>query len=106
MPTVNEVIGGWLENAIQNPKTTISSILTAAIGLIPALMAGGIIQGHHMVTAEAVVVTCKVLLGAFIQTDPGRQKAVVPGQGVQTVDAHEVPDDPKAKPVIPTQAQK
>ena len=47
MPTVNQVLGGLLDNAIKNPRTTISGILTGLIGLIPTLLAGGIIHGKR-----------------------------------------------------------
>jgi hypothetical protein len=41
----------------------------------------------------------KVWIG-LLQKDPGSVPAIVPGQGVQVVAAHEVPDNPAAVPVV------
>jgi len=97
MPTVNEVLGGLLDNAIKNPRTTISGILTGLIGLIPTLLAGGVIHGKAATIALSVVATSKVILSSFFQKDAGQTPAYVPGQSEPVmVPAHEVPNDPQA----------
>jgi len=97
MPTVNEVLGGLLENAIKNPRTTISGILTGLIGLIPTLLAAGIIHGKAATIALSVVATSKVILAAFFQKDAGQVPAYIPGQREPVmVPAHEIPNDPQA----------
>jgi hypothetical protein len=50
--------------------------------------------------SSLVAALCKAWLGLF-QKDAGTVPATLPGvPGVQQVPAHEIPDDPAAKPVI------
>jgi hypothetical protein len=99
MPTVSEVVGGLLENAIQNPRTTVSSILTALIGGVPILLGTGLIHGKAATIAGSILLTSKIIWGTFFQKDAGRTPAYVPGIGVQNVPSHEIPDNPAAVPV-------
>lgn len=104
MPTVNEVLGGLLETAIKNPRTTISSILTALIGGVPILLGTGMIHGKAATIAGSILLTSKVIWGTFFQKDAGKTPAYVPGKGIQNVPSHEIPDSPDAIPVIASQS--
>ena len=100
--TVNEVLGSALDNAIRNPRTTISGILTALIGLIPTLLASGIIHGKAATISLSVVTVSKIILSSFFQKDAGQVAAIVPGQPEPVmVPSHEIPDSPNAIPVVP-----
>lgn len=98
MPTISEVLGGLLENAVQNPRTTVSSILTAFIGGVPILLGTGLIHGKAATIAGSILLTSKVVWGTFFQKDAGHTPAFVPGVGVQNVPSHEIPDNPAAVP--------
>lgn len=70
MPTVSEVLGGLLDKAVKNPRTTISSFLTAAIGSIPILLASGKIGLKGTAILTGVLTTSKLVWGTFFQSDP------------------------------------
>ena len=102
MPTVNEVLGGLLENAIQNPKTTASSTLTVLIGVIPALLSAHLIHGKAAAISLSLVSAAKFILGTFFQKDAGKTPAFPPGASEPVmVPSHEVPNDPAAVPAAP-----
>ena len=72
-------VSGYLATQVANPapwQIKLASGCTFAVGLM------------------------KVWIG-FLMVDAGQVQAVVPGAGVQTVAAHETPDIPGAKPIIP-----
>jgi hypothetical protein len=82
-PTISQVLGGILQNALAHPKTTIQSILTAAMFGTTALMTCGCISGKALAIAGVVLTVAKVGLG-MIQRD-GTQ-INVPGGTTATVD--------------------
>lgn len=63
MPTVNEVLGGMLSRAIQNPKTTLQSLLTCVMVLVPTLLASNLIHGKAAAIAGGILAAAKVLVG-------------------------------------------
>lgn len=68
MPTVSEVLGGVLENALAHPKSTIQSVLTCLMVGVPCLLTSGVIHGKTAGIAGAVLAVVKVYVGAG-QTD-------------------------------------
>lgn len=68
MPTVNQVIGGILQNAIAHPKSTAQSILTTGFAVTGYLMASSAIKPKTAAIALAVNGICKIGLG-MLQTD-------------------------------------
>jgi hypothetical protein len=64
MPTVNEVLGGLLQKAINNPKTTAQSFLTCFLTLVPTLLAVGAIHGKAAAIAGSLLAVAKVWVGA------------------------------------------
>lgn len=100
MPTVSEVLGGLLANALKSPRSTVSSILTGAIGGLPILLGTGLIHGKAASIAGSILIVSKVLWGAFFQSDPGKTLAFSPGSSKpEMVASHETPNDPSAIPV-------
>lgn len=101
MPTVSEVVGGLLDNAIKNPRSSISSILTAALSGIPVALGTGMIHGKAAVALGTVLGASKIIWGVFFQKDAQRTLALVPGDPTpQMVPAHGIPDDPAAMAVV------
>lgn len=68
MPTVNEVLGGLLQKAVDNPKTTAQSLLTCTMVLVPTLLGAGMIHGKAAAIAGSLLAAAKMLVG-FTQTD-------------------------------------
>lgn len=68
MPTVSEVLGGVLQNAIAHPKTTIQSILTSTLAVTGLLLGTSIISPKVAGIITALNVVAKVGLG-MLQTD-------------------------------------
>lgn len=99
MATASEVLGGWLQHAIDNPKSTIQSILTSAMFVDAILLGCGCLSIKTTSIAAGVLTVCKVGLG-MLQKDADVVLATVPGSSTpQTVPAHPVPDNPAAVPV-------
>lgn len=63
MPNVSEVLGGMLQRALDNPKTTVQSLLTCVMMLVPALLAGNVIHGKAATIAGTILAVSKVLVG-------------------------------------------
>jgi hypothetical protein len=102
MPTVNEVLGGMLQNFLQHPRTTISGVLTFLLTGIPVLLGTGAIHGKAAAVLFSLCGGCKLIWAAFFMKDSGSQLAQVPGSLIpQMVPSHEVPDNPAAIPVQP-----
>lgn len=102
MPTVSEVIGGWLDTAVKNPRSTVSSILTTILFVIPTILQLGVIHGKAAIIMGGIAGSAKLIWGAFFEKDPNQQLANVPGIDKPVmVPSHEIPNDPAAKPVIP-----
>lgn len=70
MPTVNEVLGGLLENAVKNPRSTVSGLLTGVIGFVPVLLMTGLIHGKAAIIAGTILSASKIIWAAFFQKDP------------------------------------
>lgn len=70
MPNVSEVLGGMLQRALDNPKTTVQSLLTCVMMLVPALLAGNVIHGKAATIAGTILAVSKVLVG-MTQHDMG-----------------------------------
>jgi hypothetical protein len=68
MPTVNEALGGLLETAIKNPKSTASALLTCALVGIPGLLSCGCIHGKAAAVAGGILGAAKIYVG-LIQKD-------------------------------------
>jgi hypothetical protein len=68
MPTVNEVLGGLLQKAVQNPKSTIQSFLTVFLTSVPLLLASGSIHGKAAAIAASLLSVAKIFLG-MLQLD-------------------------------------
>ena len=102
MPTVSETLGGWLQHAINNPKTTIQSILTSAMFVDVLLLGCGCLSVKWVSIAGGVLTVCKLGLG-LLQSDAGTTLAVTPQSPVVPVPvkSHEIPDDATAIPVPP-----
>lgn len=64
MPTINEALGGFLQAAIKNPKSTISAVLTVALVGIPSLLSCGCIHGKTAAIAGAILTAAKLYVGA------------------------------------------
>jgi hypothetical protein len=97
MPTVNDVIGGMLQNAISHPKSTIQSILTALMFGTTALLACGCVSGKVVAIAGGVLTVAKVGLG-MMQTDG---LTVPPGSKINQV-AQSASDGQKSESSITT----
>lgn len=64
MTTVNEALGGVIESAIKNPKSTLSALLTVALVGIPSLLACQCIHGKTAAIAGALLTAAKLYVGA------------------------------------------
>jgi hypothetical protein len=64
MTTVNEALGGLIESATKNPKSTLSAILTVALVGIPSLLACQCIHGKPAAIALAILTAAKLYVGA------------------------------------------
>lgn len=98
-------------------KSTVTGLLSAAIAIltpIDTLLAANDLSvgaGIHWSTLSPITkvgigvnTSLAILRGVMgaITKDVGTVPAVIPGQpGIQNVPAHEIPDDPAAKVVIP-----
>lgn len=92
-------MSNFWQTAISNPKSTISGLLSF-VSVTSVAIAPFIPPTASKVCAGVAIagVLSKAYLGALMK-DADRQQAVVPGQGVQSVPAHSMPDDPKDIPV-------
>lgn len=102
--------------ALKDWKSTTTGLLSSAIALltpINGLLAGNDLSsgaGIHWSTlspitkialgVNAALAICRGIMG-IISKDPDQVPALVPGQGIQNVPAHPVPDDPNAIAVVP-----
>jgi hypothetical protein len=69
MPTVNEVLGGLLQNAIDNPQSTIQGILTSVYGITTTLMMGQVLSARVSGIIVGMNTVAKLLLSMY-QKDP------------------------------------
>jgi hypothetical protein len=69
MPTVNEVLGGVLQNAIDNPQSTIQSILSSVFAITLLLMGVGTLSPKVASIVVTLNTLAKVGLGMY-QKDP------------------------------------
>jgi methionyl-tRNA synthetase len=86
------------KTATQNPKTTISGILSF-VAITSATLAPFIPQTASRICIGLAIsgALSRAYLGA-ISKDAGTEQAIVPGSAdPQTVPSHEVPDNPKAQ---------
>lgn len=97
MPTVSEVIGGVLQNALAHPKSTLQAILTALMFGTTGLLACGCISGKAFAIAGSLQVAAKIGLG-MIQTDG---IVVPPGSKINQV-AQASTDGKKSDSVVTT----
>lgn len=97
MPTVSEVLGGVLQNAIAHPKSTIQSILTALMFGTTGLLACGCISGKALTIAGGLLAAAKIGLG-MMQTDG---LTVPPGSKINQV-AQQASDGQKSESTVTT----
>lgn len=103
----NRIVGSW--------KSTLANVLTAVLGLTGVILTAQanpgsfpeyspilhLLNAHQLGLIALVSGIAKLLMGA-VETDPDKTLAKVPGVAApQMVGAHPVPDDPKAKAVMP-----
>jgi hypothetical protein len=62
-PTISQVLGGLLQNAIAHPKTTIQAILSDLMGLDLLLLGCGCLSVKQTSIAFGVLSVCKLGLG-------------------------------------------
>jgi hypothetical protein len=87
------------QTAVENPRTTASgalSFLAITSGTLIPFVPG---NSKYAAAGLAITFALSKAYNSALMKDPGKQLAVVPGEGVQMVDSHEVPNDPKAKVV-------
>jgi hypothetical protein len=92
---VNNILTHW--------KSSVSGLLTATLATSAAFLApplNTLVSAKVILWVGAFQIIGKIWIG-LISQDAGTVQAMVPGkEGVQTVPAHELPDDPKAVPVV------
>ena len=82
------------DKLLANWKTTAQGLLSLAVVLVIAYTA--LPQGAKW---PAIAIALLKAAISFLQKDAGTTPAYVPGEGVQNVPSHEIPNNPAAKPV-------
>lgn len=92
-----------MNNILTHWKSTVSGLLTATLATSAALLTpplNTLIPPKVVLYLGAAQIIGKVWIG-LISQDAGTVMATVPGSSVPVaVPAHELPDDPSAKPVV------
>ena len=64
-PTLSQLLARYLQLAVENPKSTLSAILTSLIGLDTLLLACHCLPTSVAATAFGILAPAKLILGAI-----------------------------------------